>query len=193
MKTLGRVGWLGFWGELSEWSRHRYILCRRLFFVWGGACAVVSVPVSGGGISQRRGSGRGAASRAGHARLGAHIRHSGYRTRSLSLPRRFAHQLVSRTTMPSLTSAERDALRRAVSVHGRAWDAIVVSGACPGRGVRTLRWGWDAICEEGVVEAAGPAAEPRCACRPFARRAAREDRALHTLRTALGLHCAERW
>ena len=64
--------------------------------------------------------------------------------------------------MPSLTSAERDALRRAVSVHGRAWDAIVVSGACPGRGVRTLRWGWDAICEEGVVEAAGPAAESVC-------------------------------
>ena len=29
--------------------------------------------------------------------------------------------------------------------------AIVASGVCPGRGVRTLRWGWDAICEEGVV------------------------------------------
>ena len=51
-------------------------------------------------------------------------------------------------------------MRRAVSVHGRAWDAIVASGACPGRGVRTLRWNWDAICEEGVVEAAGLAAEP---------------------------------
>ena len=64
--------------------------------------------------------------------------------------------------MPSLTSAERDALRRAVNVHGRAWDAIVASGACPGRSARTLRWGWDAICEEGVTEAAGPAVESVC-------------------------------
>ena len=62
--------------------------------------------------------------------------------------------------MPSLTSAERDALRRAVSVHGRAWDVIVASGACPGRGARTLRWNWGEICKEGVVAAAGLAAEP---------------------------------
>ena len=75
-------------------------------------------------------------------------------------PERFAHQLVSRTSMPSLTPAERDALRCAVSVHGRAWDVIVASGACPGRGARTLRWNWGEICKEGVVAAAGLAAEP---------------------------------
>ena len=40
--------------------------------------------------------------------------------------------------MPSLTSAERVALQRAVSVHGRAWDVIVASGVCPGRDARTL-------------------------------------------------------
>ena len=30
-------------------------------------------------------------------------------------------------------------LRRAVSVHGYAWDAIVESGACPGRDARSAR------------------------------------------------------
>ena len=46
--------------------------------------------------------------------------------------------------MPALTSAERAALQRAVSVHGRAWDVIAASGACPGRGAPALRRGLEA-------------------------------------------------
>ena len=63
-------------------------------------------------------------------------------------------------SMPSWTAAERDALRRAVSVHGHAWDAIVSSGACPGRDSRSLRWAWGALCEGGLVAESGTAAVP---------------------------------
>ena len=35
--------------------------------------------------------------------------------------------------MPSLTDAEKVALQRAVSVHGRDWDAIVATGALGAR------------------------------------------------------------
>ena len=62
--------------------------------------------------------------------------------------------------MSAMSASERDALRRAVSVHGRAWDCIVASGACPGRNARTLRWAWDALCRQGLVPAAGEAVEP---------------------------------
>ena len=37
---------------------------------------------------------------------------------------------------------------------------IAVSGVCPGRDARTLRWAWDSLCEHGVVAAAGSAAVP---------------------------------
>ena len=45
--------------------------------------------------------------------------------------------------MPSLTAAERVAPQRAVSVHGRAWDAIVASGAVerPATGGSIVRGG----------------------------------------------------
>ena len=33
--------------------------------------------------------------------------------------------------MSAFSASERDALRRAVSVHGRAWDCVAASGACP--------------------------------------------------------------
>ena len=62
--------------------------------------------------------------------------------------------------MSAFSASERDALRRAVSVHGRAWDCVAASGACPGRNARTLRWAWDALCRQGLVSAAGEAVEP---------------------------------
>ena len=62
--------------------------------------------------------------------------------------------------MSAFSASERDALRRAVSVHGRAWDCVAASGACPGRNARTLRWAWDALCRQGLVSAAGDAVEP---------------------------------
>ena len=107
--------------------------------------------------------------------------------------------------MPALTPAEKTALRRAVSVHGRAWDVISASGACPGRGARALRRGWDALCERGVVAAAGPVAVPgwhplvhaawsSCACHPFARAPRSWSRRPHSPKgassSAMGL-CAQ--
>ena len=62
--------------------------------------------------------------------------------------------------MPALSSSELAELRTAVSVHGRAWDRIIASGACRGRDARSLRHAWDAFSQQGVVSAAVVVAEP---------------------------------
>ena len=41
--------------------------------------------------------------------------------------------------MPSLTDEEKVALQRAVSVHGRHWDAVVASGALGARTAWAVR------------------------------------------------------
>ena len=55
--------------------------------------------------------------------------------------------------MPSLTDAEKVMLQRAVSEHGRDWDAIVATGALGTRTAATVRMAWDALSTHGITAA----------------------------------------
>ena len=65
--------------------------------------------------------------------------------------------------MPSLTDAEKVALQRAVSVHGRDWGAIVAAGALGARTAWAVRWAWDALSSQGITAAEVVVAEPELA------------------------------
>ena len=65
--------------------------------------------------------------------------------------------------MPSLTDEEKVALRRAVSLHGRDWDAIVAVGALGTRTAWTVRKAWDALSTQGITAARVVVAEPELA------------------------------
>ena len=51
-------------------------------------------------------------------------------------------------------------LQRAVSEHGRDWDAIVATGALGTRTAATVRMAWDALSSRGITAAEVVVAEP---------------------------------
>ena len=96
--------------------------------------------------------------------------------------------------MPSWTAAERDALRRAVSVHGHAWDAIAASGACPGRDSRSLQWAWCAQSGGGLVAESGTAIVPSLhplVCGPVAPVESLPEKLF--IQTARSIHSGRPW
>ena len=65
--------------------------------------------------------------------------------------------------MPTLTDGEKAALQRAVSVHGRDWDAIVATGALGARTAWAVRKAWDALSAPGIFAAKIVVANPELA------------------------------
>ena len=89
--------------------------------------------------------------------------------------------------MPSLTDAEKVALQRAVSVHGRDWGAIAATGALGARNALAIRWAWDALSSRGVTAAKIVVADPELA--PLV---AGPESAVARLPEALGRQAARR-
>ena len=62
--------------------------------------------------------------------------------------------------MPSLSAEERRELQRAVSEHGRDWEAVAAARDWRGRSADVLRKAWDVLSVQGVVAAAEVVADP---------------------------------